>query len=61
MYRTVPNDLDDLKNKLIILCLEIVEESMQSLYECFLRRIQMCIHANGNLFEHLIYFFTQLE
>lgn len=54
VYLTLPDNREDLINKIRIASLEVTAEMLRKVRENFVRRVVLCEEQNGDLFEHLL-------
>lgn len=54
VYRTVPTTKEDMKNRIRNAFANVTEPMLRNVRETFLRRLNLCIQENGNIFEHLV-------
>ena len=54
VYQNRPRTLDDLKDAITTECQEISTETLNRVKDSFIKRIDACINAEGEQFEHLL-------
>jgi hypothetical protein len=55
VYSNPPNDLQDLKNKIIVACAQLTEEQILSAtHREALQRCEVCVAHHGNNFEQFL-------
>ena len=54
VYQNRPRNLDDLKDAITTECQRISTETLNRVKDSFIKRIDACINAEGEQFEHLL-------
>ncbi|CAH1114890.1 unnamed protein product [Psylliodes chrysocephalus] len=55
VYRTPPQSIDDLRNRIIEECRDLTPHVFENIRNAFENRLYYCLNVNGEHFEHLIY------
>ncbi|KZC15158.1 hypothetical protein WN55_07986 [Dufourea novaeangliae] len=54
VYHEVPTTPENMKQRIIAACARISSETIRHAHDAAIRRLQLCIDANGHHFEHLL-------
>ncbi|KZC08101.1 hypothetical protein WN55_10867, partial [Dufourea novaeangliae] len=54
VYQEVPTTPENMKQRIIAACARISSETIRHTRDAAIRRLQLCIDANGYHFEHLL-------
>ncbi|KZC05002.1 hypothetical protein WN55_04822 [Dufourea novaeangliae] len=54
VYQEVPTTPENMKQWIIAACARIISEMIRHARDAAIRRLQLCIDANGHHFEHLL-------
>ena len=54
VYQNRPRTLDELKDAIMTECQKITSETLNRVKDSFIKRIDACINAEGEQFEHLL-------
>ncbi|KZC08914.1 hypothetical protein WN55_00305 [Dufourea novaeangliae] len=54
VYQEVPTTSENMKQRIIAACARISSETIRHARDAVIRRLQLCIDANGHHFKHLL-------